>query len=216
MGNARFVACVPRFTSITVMSQERPEEFYASLVMAASACFVMTSGSSHVRLSTCPLMSSRSHKKCPDCKALKAIEEFPRNRGSHDGRGSYCKPCHVIRGNAYKQRTHGSESMYLLSHRYGISQEQYNELLTRNQGMCSICLDRKAEHVDHDHTSGRIRRRLCFACNNALGKFHDDPIVLRQAIRYLKKVRSWRVKAPRLHPAQSILFIPPPIPDDGV
>jgi hypothetical protein len=36
-------------------------------------------------------------KRCPDCGETKALDEFPRNKNSKDGRHTYCKPCHNAR-----------------------------------------------------------------------------------------------------------------------
>ena len=77
-----------------------------------------------------------------------------------------------------------------LRRKYRISLAQYNELLATQSGLCAICGNPPAAgrrlHVDHDHATGRIRRLLCFTCNNALGDFDDDPMRLREAARYLE------------------------------
>ena len=41
--------------------------------------------------------------------------------------------------------------------------------------------------LDHNHETGEFRGWICNDCNNALGKFNDDPKVLRIAIRYLNE-----------------------------
>jgi len=77
----------------------------------------------------------------------------------------------------------------MLKYRYGISSEQYDEMLGRQGGKCAICREEcrtgKALAVDHDHDTGAVRGLLCRACNGAIGALDHDPEVLRAAIRYL-------------------------------
>jgi len=61
-----------------------------------------------------------------------------------------------------------------------------NELLTRQNGNCAICLRRPAVHVDHDHATANIRGMLCFRCNAGLGQLDDSPVTLRRAADYLE------------------------------
>jgi len=56
-------------------------------------------------------------------------------------------------------------------------------------GICPICQERPAVHVDHDHSTKRVRGILCEQCNGFLGAFKDDPDVIRSAIAYLEKHR---------------------------
>jgi len=77
-----------------------------------------------------------------------------------------------------------------LKRKYGITLEQYDELLAEQGGGCGICgrlpRDDISLHVDHDHLTGAIRGLLCFRCNNALGDFEDDYERLSAAVRYLR------------------------------
>jgi len=77
-----------------------------------------------------------------------------------------------------------------LKRKYGITIEQYDELLASQGGGCAICgLEPRLDislHLDHDHESGQLRGILCFRCNNALGDFDDDMSLLRTAVRYLE------------------------------
>jgi hypothetical protein len=43
--------------------------------------------------------------------------------------------------------------------------------------------------IDHDHLTGAVRGRLCVRCNTGLGKFLDNPDMLRRAVCYLEGTR---------------------------
>ena len=44
----------------------------------------------------------------------------------------------------------------------------------------------KSTHLDHCHTSGRIRGVLCASCNKGLGHFKDDPDLVKRAAHYIE------------------------------
>lgn len=75
---------------------------------------------------------------------------------------------------------------------YGITLEQYNELLAKQNGMCAICGSPPGDgrskylHVDHCHLTKKVRGLLCGNCNQGLGRFEHDVGVLSEAIRYLQ------------------------------
>ena len=62
-------------------------------------------------------------------------------------------------------------------------------MLTQQGGLCAICGEAAAEHVDHDHQTGAVRALLCFNCNGGLGQFRDDPEVLRAAADHVEQHR---------------------------
>jgi hypothetical protein len=74
---------------------------------------------------------------------------------------------------------------------YGITPEEYEEMLEQQGGKCAICGvvfgdDKKTSpHVDHDHSSRFVRGILCQNCNFAIGLFEDDVDKLQSAIDYL-------------------------------
>ena len=73
---------------------------------------------------------------------------------------------------------------------YGMSRQ---DALDRFGDTCKICGCKDGEaggrhgvlHIDHCHTTGRVRGMLCDRCNTGLGKFRDDPALLRKAADYL-------------------------------
>jgi hypothetical protein len=138
-----------------------------------------------------PILVASGMERCPECEEVKALGEFPRNRSAHDGRGGYCKPCHNAKGKVTYTRLYGGTRHYHLQRRYGISATKVDELITEQGGHCAICRDGKAEHVDHEHLTGRVRGILCFNCNGGLGQFKDNPDVLKRAVAYLEE-HAWR------------------------
>lgn len=73
---------------------------------------------------------------------------------------------------------------------YGITLEDYNDMLERQESLCKICQSDfsefdKSPHVDHDHSTGKVRAILCHHCNLLLGHAKDNPAILQAAIDYL-------------------------------
>lgn len=71
---------------------------------------------------------------------------------------------------------------------YGMVPGQWDALHAAQKGVCAICGNppkQKALAVDHCHATGKVRALLCHRCNNALGLFRDDPIIMAKAIAYL-------------------------------
>ena len=74
---------------------------------------------------------------------------------------------------------------------YGITKEQYLELLDAQGIACASCGDDAtgAEHtlcIDHDHYTNEIRGLLCNGCNTALGWLEDDPIRAEKLAKYAR------------------------------
>lgn len=84
-------------------------------------------------------------------------------------------------------------SMYRARYRtYGVhSLAQLDAMKAKAAGHCEICgiaekdAPKGTLHCDHDHKTGQPRGMLCMNCNQALGKFQDDPTLLAKAIYYL-------------------------------
>ena len=117
---------------------------------------------------------------------MKDPEEFPRNRSTATGRGTYCKPCHNARNRETIRRLYGNSRHYHLKQRFGIGADEVDAMIEAQGGICPICKTRPAVHVDHDHKSGKVRAILCEMCNGGLGQFKDDPNSIRRAITYLE------------------------------
>lgn len=86
-----------------------------------------------------------------------------------------------------------------LKRTFGISLDQYQELLKAQGNKCAICDKQRTGvktkgkrenslHVDHCHTTGKVRGILCNNCNAGIGHFKDSPELLKNAILYLSSV----------------------------
>lgn len=76
----------------------------------------------------------------------------------------------------------------MLKKKYGINLEDYDRMLSGQDGVCAICKTHNGRtlHVDHCHTSGNVRGLLCDGCNQALGLMRDNPITLESGAEYLR------------------------------
>jgi hypothetical protein len=83
---------------------------------------------------------------------------------------------------------------------YGLTLEEYRQLLIEQGGGCAICGARESRncsaikndqagrlHVDHDHHTDEVRGLLCGACNRGIGQLQHDPRLCRDAAAYLEK-----------------------------
>ena len=78
-----------------------------------------------------------------------------------------------------------------LKGKYGITLEEYNGILAKQNGCCAICGVHQSEvkhvfHVDHNHETKQVRGILCFCCNVALGNVKDNVDTLKTMVKYLE------------------------------
>lgn len=134
-------------------------------------------------------------KTCSTCKAPKPVTDYHRSRTTTDGYDPRCKPCRKTAASTHTVDHELKRSNSRLRF-YGITTEQYATMFTQQRGLCAICQQAetmtyrgtvKQLSVDHDHETGKVRGLLCAACNFALGKFKDDPTLLRSAADYLER-----------------------------
>lgn len=155
--------------------------------------------------------SARGPRACRICKEVKESNDFPRDRGRRDGRGTICLTCSAAltrhytsildpvelkrRKAEYYRKGRATQRRYKLKAKFGITREQYDEMLEAQGGACAICRKPETELrggrvkelcVDHCHVTQEVRRLLCANCNKGLGCFHDSPGLLREAALYLE------------------------------
>lgn len=118
---------------------------------------------------------------CRTCGIEKAASEFRRNYRRESCLDFNCHECvsHINR-----------------LARFGLTPDQFNEMLETQNGVCDICerpervIDAhngrvKSLAVDHDHESGVVRGLLCQNCNKGIGNLGDSADILIAAAMYL-------------------------------
>lgn len=157
-------------------------------------------------------------KICTGCEQDKSLDSYPPDLRRKDGKGTKCRVCVLEVKKAYlarypdkdaarrlKQAEHGA-AWYRrnydkqikrfrengLIRKYGISVEDYQRMLDRQEGRCAICgadkpgRNNKTFAVDHSHIDGSVRGLLCIKCNSGIGFFRDDPSLIRRAAFYVE------------------------------
>ena len=149
-------------------------------------------------------------KKCSMCKAEKPLDSFCKHKGKHDGLNNNCKECVKEYTAKNKEQVKKYKSEYYVAHReklavkdrkhhlkrkYGVTQEWYDEQLKLQDGGCKICGTKdpgkglKHFHVDHSHTTGKVRGLLCHSCNVGIGLFKEDVKLIQKAIEYVNRFK---------------------------
>lgn len=78
----------------------------------------------------------------------------------------------------------------IIQKKYGISENDYQNLLVKQNGVCAICQRHQRKQrlsIDHSHKTGRVRGLLCTRCNRNIGRFFDSYEMLQRAADYLKQ-----------------------------
>lgn len=156
-------------------------------------------------------LHSEGLRRCISCKAVKAETQFSVQTRARYGLAGRCKDCINEQNRTYYhankdpvQVREKSLAQYYkdpievrrrkswlssIKSKYGLTVEQWTDLLCEQQGRCEICSEPMTGHknvvVDHCHTTGKVRGLLCSQCNVGLGSFKDDPVRLAAAIDYL-------------------------------
>jgi hypothetical protein len=120
-----------------------------------------------------------STKGCVYCTKLQARKDYWRNP----------EDIKTIKRKKYKDNPDTNKDLKL-RRAYGISLEEYKNLLKKQDGVCAICEKNCSSGrmlcVDHDHKTNTVRGLLCVNCNRAIGNLKDNINLLTRMIKYLK------------------------------
>jgi recombination endonuclease VII len=141
------------------------------------------------------LVEILSQKHCTQCGRLLPIEHFSKNRRRKDGRHSACRAC--ISARRQEQVTPEKRRIWHLRQDFGITVEQYNQMLEAQGGVCACCKQPETHtrpcadgvqisplSIDHNHRTGEIRALLCHHCNAAYGHLREDEARILALLEY--------------------------------
>ena len=120
--------------------------------------------------------------RCTACEEVKSEEEFHKQSSSFLGRNRKCKTC--------KKEIRPAQHLWS---EYGMTPEEYNNILERQGGMCgnkACTYGKDDDHklfVDHCHETNVVRGLLCHWCNAAEGFLKSSPEVAQGLIDYMEK-----------------------------
>lgn len=137
-------------------------------------------------------------KKCNRCGVAKSLDDFHKNKSSKDGHGTRCKPCSAAYNKEWQARNpekarESWKKSFAKTYdpvrnkvrKYGLTVEEFNDMVLGQESRCAICNEERELHIDHCHSSGKVRGLLCLQCNTALGNMNDSVETLQRAIEYL-------------------------------
>ena len=143
----------------------------------------------------CNQCGGTEFRKDGKCKICRATWERKYNAAHREDRLAQKKAYHAKHhekeleyNNAHLEERHAVSRAWHLARDFGISIEEYDNLLFKQNGVCAICghpPNGKRLAVDHDHNTNKIRGLLCTGCNLALGVVNDSAETLSNAAKYL-------------------------------
>lgn len=153
----------------------------------------------HERIEENLIIYKDGRKRCRLCRR-KIPTHCPKGHLHEEGNWYYnkrgdrhCKACRDIQ--TRENREKHSEKHIVYQNRakvkkYGITLEEYNTLLEKQNFVCAVCKNEypsdKQLAVDHDHKTNKVRGLLCNNCNVGIGMLNDSIETLEKAINYLK------------------------------
>jgi Recombination endonuclease VII len=149
---------------------------------------------------------------CCVCKEKKNATEFYTSvKRGVVGLQSACKKCCAQRSAKYfadrpnyskerwaREEVREAQFASRIMRQYGLTTEEYQQIMKIQGGLCGVCQIKKPTCVDHCHDTGRVRGVLCNACNRGIGMFSDKAALLIKAADYLNRASS-NSRTPSLH-----------------
>lgn len=135
-------------------------------------------------------------KRCTKCGKNRLVKFFYKDGRLRSGLKSQCLLCSKAYSKKWKLTNRAKKFWKKWSKArrlktYGITEEQYVNLLKKQNGKCAVCRtklkNKRQPSIDHNHTTKKIRGILCNNCNTLLGLAKECVRTLMRAIKYLTK-----------------------------
>lgn len=149
-------------------------------------------------------------KYCSCCLVPLPLSCFTKDKYYKDGYRGECKSCRKVKQTEYKNRPENREKVLswdrksknknrgrwrdqMLKSKYGITQEQFDQISESQGHKCALCffpaekMRHKALCVDHCHETGRVRGLLCHPCNTLLGRVGDNVAGVSRMLEYVSR-----------------------------
>lgn len=110
-----------------------------------------------------------------------------------------CRKCYFKSREKSKYQISEYKRFWNTKKKYNIDKDTFLKMWERQNGKCSICgklmtnpeskrgQKMSCVSIDHNHSTNIVRELLCYSCNKGIGHFNENPIILLNAINYLKK-----------------------------
>jgi len=146
-------------------------------------------------------------RTCNDCKVEKPLTDFSKSKSRKLGYQYTCKNCNNARAKRWylnnvdkakdrirewKKNNPDKAYKYMrnsgLNYWHGITENEYQIMFTAQNGKCYLCgnSQKKPLLVDHNHSTKKIRKLLCFRCNHLIGAIENNLGLLEIALQYIR------------------------------
>lgn len=119
-------------------------------------------------------MEHRLELECTRCSYIWPLDNYYKR---HEKPRQPCKDCSRKTGREYLENHRKERKIYKLSYdmrtKYGLTIEETDNLFQKFHNRCAICNRHQSEfarklHIDHNHTTGKVRGILCYTCNSRI------------------------------------------------
>ena len=128
------------------------------------------------------------YKECKKCAGQRSIQNLHKRMENPEFKAQYAAKQSEAYYRLYQGKRTERHRQNEVWRKYHLSNEQYQEMLDAQNNECACCHDpfTRTPHVDHDHSTDKVRGLLCGPCNHGIGLLGDTLEGLLKAVAYLQ------------------------------